>query len=151
MSSVTASPASKSISEAYPSSIPSGYAKNTTTLLGYGRAITGVAILIAPQFCGRLFRIPITAQSALLARGMGSRDIALGGVLLAANNSIASPGGNREVQRALYAGLAIDLMDIGATTFAFATGQLGRFGAGMFGSAAASCAMLGIIGLRSLA
>ena len=127
-----------------------GYAKTTTAILGYGRALTGVAIFMAPQFCGKLFKIPITAQSALLARGMGSRDMALGGVLLAANNSVNQPGGKREVKRALHAGLLIDVLDVGATTYGFATGQVGKLGAGMFGSVAAGCAVLGLIGLRSL-
>lgn len=76
--------------------------------------------------------------------------MAIGGLLVAANGSVHDVGGQREIKRALYAGLAVDLMDIGATTYAFATGQLGQFGAGMFGSAAAGCAVLGIIGLRSL-
>lgn len=56
----------------------------------------------------------------------------------------------KQLKRALWAGIAIDTLDLGATIVAGATGQLSRMGAGMFGGAAVSLVVLGLVGLRKL-
>jgi hypothetical protein len=123
------------------------YAKNTITALGAIRAIAGAGLLIAPQFIGKLFHVPVTAQSALLARAVGTRDLVLGELLLTADRSAKD---TKEMKRALWAGLATDALDIGATVFALASGHLTRTGAGLFGGGAAAFLLLGTIGIRSL-
>jgi hypothetical protein len=122
-------------------------AKGTIAALGVVRAFAGAGLLLAPQFIGKLFHVPVTAQAALLARATGSRDLILGELLLTADGTTKD---RKEVKRALWAGLATDALDIGATAFALASGQLGRTGAGLFGGGAAALFLLGVIGLRSL-
>jgi hypothetical protein len=125
---------------------PKPYAKGTIMALGAIRAFAGASLLLAPQFIGRLFHVPVTAQSALLARAVGTRDLVLGELLLTADGTTND---RKEVKRALWAGVATDALDIGATVFALASGQLSRTGAGMFGGGATALVLLGAIGLRS--
>lgn len=122
-------------------------AKTTITALGAIRAVAGAGLLIAPVFIGKLFHVPVTAQSALLARAVGTRDLVLGELLLTADKDTKD---RKEVKRALWAGVSTDALDVGATVFALATGQLTRTGAGLFGGGATAFLLLGMIGLRSL-
>ena len=123
------------------------FPKTTITVLGAVRAVTGAGLIIAPVFFGRMFHVPVTASSALLARGFGTRDLVLGELLLTAD---ANAKDRKEVKRALWAGVATDALDIGTTVFALATGQLSRTGAGMFGGAAAGLVLMGIYSLRNM-
>ncbi|KIW01359.1 uncharacterized protein PV09_07130 [Verruconis gallopava] len=123
------------------------YAKGAITALGAIRAVLGAGLLIAPRFVGGLFHIPVTAQSALIGRAVGGRDLVLGELLLTADGSQKD---RKEVKRALWAGLAADALDIGSIVFAVASGQLSRTGAGLFGGGATAFVLLGVVGLRSL-
>ncbi|KAI9754114.1 MAG: hypothetical protein M1815_005822 [Lichina confinis] len=43
------------------------------------RMLVGVSFLAAPVFAGRLFMLPFTPATTIIARLFGSRDLALGG------------------------------------------------------------------------
>jgi hypothetical protein len=83
----------------------------------------------------------------MVARGLGTRDIVLGELLLTADKSAED---RKEVRRALWAGVATDAADVGVTALALATGQISRTGAGLFGGAAMAGLIVGLVGLRSL-
>ena len=122
-------------------------AKNTIFALGAIRAVAGAGLLVAPIFIGKLFHVPVTAQSALLARAVGTRDLVLGELLLTSDRDAKD---RKEVNRALWAGVATDALDLGAAVFALSTGQLTKMGAGLFGGGATAFLLLGLVGLRSL-
>jgi hypothetical protein len=122
-------------------------AKTIITALGAIRAVGGAGLLIAPIFVGKVFHVPITAQSSLVARAVGTRDLVLGELLLTADTKSKD---RTEVKRALWAGIATDALDIGATVFAIASGNLSKTGAGLFGGGATAFLLLGLVGLRSL-
>jgi hypothetical protein len=121
--------------------------KKTITALGAVRAVSGAGLLVAPIFIGKLFHVPITAQSSLIARAVGTRDIVLGELLLTAD---AKSKDRNEVKRALWAGVATDALDVGATVFALATGNISKTGAGLFGGAAAAFLLLQLFSLRKI-
>ena len=137
----------QSIPAANDELIPKPIAKNTIFALGAIRAVAGAGLLIAPVFIGKLFHVPVTAQSALLARAVGTRDLVLGELLLTADKNGTD---RKEVKRALWAGVAADALDLGATVFALSTSQLSKTGAGLFGGGATAFLLLGLVGLRSL-
>lgn len=115
--------------------------------LGLIRAGVGVACLIAPQFTCGLFRLPITAQTAFIARIVGSREIVLGDLTFTAKKDQKD---RTDVRRLLQANFAADVMDVGALAYAFTTGMVSKTGLGLFGSGAVVFVGMAAAGLRSL-
>tara|TARA_R110002003_G_scaffold70_26_gene6560 strand:- start:11979 stop:12167 length:189 start_codon:yes stop_codon:yes gene_type:complete len=56
----------------------------------------------------------------------------------------------REIRRAIWAGIAADVVDLGAIVFGVAMGQVGRTTGVLLGAAAVGAIGLGTVGLRSL-
>lgn len=125
----------------------SRFAAGTVQTLGYLRAITGAAVLIAPLTMGKLFHIPVTAQTAVLGEMAGVRDIAVGELLLLADKKDKE---RKELKRMLWANIAVDAVDAAACGYGLAVGTMSRAGAGLLGGGALLFLALGVTSLRSL-
>lgn len=121
-----------------------------TKALSYARIATGAACLVAPQFTCALFKYNVPIGSALLVRMVGARDLAMGELLLTAEDKDAPDGGKREMRRAIWTGLAADVIDIGSLAYAVAKGHAGKPTGGLFGAGAVVFIGLGTWGLRGL-
>ncbi|KAF2706425.1 hypothetical protein K504DRAFT_459731 [Pleomassaria siparia CBS 279.74] len=114
------------------------------------RIITGASVLIAPIWTCGIFRLPIPASAGVVVRLVGARDIALGELLLTAEDKSSWTGGRREIKRALWTGIGTDAVDVCSLLVGVATGTLGRVPAALFGGGAALFLGLGAVGLRGL-
>ena len=54
------------------------------------------------------------------------------------------------MRRAIWAGIAFDMMDIGSLAFGVAMGQVGKTTGGLLGAAAIGAIGLGALGLRGM-
>ncbi|KAF2095227.1 hypothetical protein NA57DRAFT_79716 [Rhizodiscina lignyota] len=140
-------PASKAADGTTETSSSARFAINTINALGIIRATAGAMALIAPHFTCNLFRIPVTANTAVIARLVGGRDIVIGDLTWTASKD---PKDRSELRRLMWANVATDAMDIGALAYGFATGTVSRAGAVLFGSGALLSVAMGAIGLKSL-
>jgi hypothetical protein len=118
--------------------------------LSYMRIATGAACLVAPQFTCALFKYNVPIGSVLLVRMVGARDGALGELLLTAQDKDAPDGGRREMRRAIWTGMAVDVIDIGSLAYAVAKGHALKSTGGLFGAGAVVFMGLGAWGLRGL-
>jgi hypothetical protein len=117
------------------------------TALGLLRIVAGGACLLAPTLTGRIFHVPIGPQSIIIARMLGIRDVVLGELLLTADKNGKD---QKELKRALWAGVATDVVDVGSCALALASGTLSRTGTGLLGGGAVVFALMGMGLLRSL-
>lgn len=114
------------------------------------RIAFGAAIFVAPQFTCRLFQLPIPAAYAVIPRIFGARELALGELLITAEDKNSPNGGRREIRRALWAGLGCDVADLASMAFGLASGTVGRVPALLFAGCAASLIGLGSFSLKGL-
>ncbi|KAF1845272.1 uncharacterized protein K460DRAFT_416553 [Cucurbitaria berberidis CBS 394.84] len=134
-----------------PSSPPLSPATQTAIkALTLIRIVTGAACLVAPRFTCALFKYPVPAEQALLVRMFGVRDAMFGALLITAEDKAAQDGGKREMRRAIWAGIATDVVDMGSLALGVAMGQVGKTAAGLLGAGAVGAVGLGAIALRGL-
>lgn len=114
------------------------------------RIATGAACLVAPRFTCGLFRYTVPAEQAVLVRMFGVRDAIFGELLVTAEDKGRDDGGRREIRRAIWAGIAADVVDIGSLVFGVAMGQVGKTTGGLLGACAVGALGLGALGLRGL-
>jgi hypothetical protein len=69
----------------------------TIKVLAILRLVTGTACLIAPHYTGVVFKYNIPAESTLLVRMTGVRDVVLGELLITAEDKDSRDGGRRQV------------------------------------------------------
>ncbi|KAF2830570.1 hypothetical protein CC86DRAFT_163193 [Ophiobolus disseminans] len=114
------------------------------------RVVTGAACLVAPRYTCALFRISVPAEQAIVVRMVGIRDVVFGGLLITAEDKDSGDGGRREMRRAIWAGIAVDAVDIASLAFGVAVGQIGNATGGLLGAAAVGALGLGAVGLGGL-
>ena len=78
------------------------------------------------------------------------RELALGELLLTAEDKTSPTGGRREIKRALWANIGCDAVDICSVAFGLASGTIGRLPAALLGGPAAVAIGLGTLGLKGL-
>ena len=105
------------------------------------RMLVGVSFLATPVFAGRLFMLPFTPATTIIARLFGSRDLALGGLLWT-----AQPGDER--RRALTAGIVTDAVDALATGACLLEGNIDPVPGAVVGGGAATLMATGLVALR---
>lgn len=130
-----------------PISTSTQYAIKTLSIL---RIATGAACLAAPRFTCALFSYNIPVGSSLLVRMVGGREAVLGDLLLTGEDKHAHDGGRREMRRAIWSGMAVDVVDVGSLVYAVAKGHVGKATGGLFGAGALFFIGLGAWGLRGL-
>ncbi|KAF2739691.1 hypothetical protein EJ04DRAFT_508551 [Polyplosphaeria fusca] len=94
--------------------------------------------------------LPIPATSSILARFVGLREIVIGEVLFTAEDKTSPGGGRRELKRALWAGIAVDMLDFGSILYSFATGTMPPMTAAAWGGSAATMVLLARLCMRGL-
>lgn len=97
------------------------------------RIILGAACVIAPQTSCELFFYPVPAAFSVLPRLFGIRDLALGVLLITAEDKHTPSGGRRELGRMLWANIAADSVDTMSIMLSLAQGNIGRLPAAAFG------------------
>ncbi|SPO03033.1 uncharacterized protein DNG_05714 [Cephalotrichum gorgonifer] len=103
--------------------------------VGAARLLFGASCLLAPAFTMSLLRIPLAGTATTFVRVFGVRDLVLGDLLLLATSSSGDPDGRArraEVMRLLWAGVAVDLLDVCVAQVALGAGDLGMPGYGLF-------------------
>jgi hypothetical protein len=123
-------------------------AQPAIAFLGLGRAAFGIATIVIPIASCDLFRIPISISTTMIARMFGAREAAIGLLLWSAENDRQKQ--TKELKRALWAGVAVDAMDVVCCTYAFATGQLDSIGFGMLSGAAVSLVAIGLLTMQKV-
>lgn len=117
--------------------------------------------MLAPTLVGKILQVPIAAHStaATFLRLFGVRDAALGELTWTVKpqwpSAATAPTGSTqheraELRRILWAGVAVDVLDVATVAYVYARGGLPRFAAGLYGGAALAFAGLGLVGLRGL-
>jgi hypothetical protein len=127
------------------------------------RVLLGGSMLLGPQSSAKLFGIPLTPETSIAGQLFGARDLALGALLWYARSSVVSysktlrlgdAAASNDVtgilKYALYTGLAVDMMDIGACAVAYSDGLISDRAAAFFGGGAVFVATLAGVGLRGL-
>ena len=117
-------------------------------VFGYTRIALGVASLLAPRFTCGLFAFPISDETTTVVRLFGVRGIALGVLLITANDKTLFDGGRRELKRLLRANLGCDMADICSIMFAVANGHMAPLPGALLAGGAAGCVGLGLLGLE---
>ncbi|KAF2800130.1 hypothetical protein K505DRAFT_320640 [Melanomma pulvis-pyrius CBS 109.77] len=112
------------------------------------RIALGASVLIAPRWSSALFRLPIPAEMAVIARLFGGREVVLGELLLTAQDKNSPTGGRREMKRALWANIGADSLDVCSVIFAVATGTMGKVPGALFGGGAAVLIALAALSLK---
>lgn len=122
------------------------------TTLSVVRGITAAALLAAPQLTARLFFLDLPPTASILMRLVGTREAALGGLLLVCSSRVAAkPTAYREGLRlAILAGMSADVLDIVVGGFSAATGSIGLASFDMLAGGALLAIVLGAVGLRNL-
>jgi len=113
---------------------------NARRVFGITRMTVGASSWIAPRAAGYTFGLGDVAddsRAALVARLFGSRDLVLGGALVAASDAEA-------VRSALALGVAVDLLDVVATVLGTHRG-VSKAGAVLVGGGAALFATFGVM------
>ncbi|KAK1770144.1 hypothetical protein QBC33DRAFT_530251 [Phialemonium atrogriseum] len=117
------------------------------TTIGAARIATGVACLAAPSLALRLFSLDLPAPSYYVVRLFGSRELALGTLLLVAK----SQGASRDAVRlGVLAGVLTDVVDVVSSVVDLASGNIGMGTFDLGGGVALLLAVLGVVGLRGL-
>lgn len=119
-------------------------------VLAIHRIALGAVCTVAPQWSCALFQFPIPAAYSITPRIFGIRDLAIGELLLTAEDKSSPNRGRREIKRALWLGIGVDLVDIASIVYGVATGTFPRDAALIFGSGAATSVALGAFCLRGL-
>ncbi|KAF2756549.1 hypothetical protein EJ05DRAFT_487436 [Pseudovirgaria hyperparasitica] len=132
-------------------STPSKLTTNTINTLAVMRGLIGIGSMIAPIPVGSLFGLGrLSPGGALVMRLAGSRDLAAAGLLWTAKQDGTTEVEKSEVRRALWAGIAIDAMDVGSTLLLLGQGGIrGRF-AGLFIAGGVGFVGMAGIGLRGI-
>ncbi|EMD92175.1 hypothetical protein COCC4DRAFT_129791 [Bipolaris maydis ATCC 48331] len=110
----------------------------------------GVTCLVAPHFGGTLFEMDVPAAYSSLTRMFGGRDLVLGVLLLTAGDNKLPDGGRHEIRRALWSGIATDVIDIYSGLIEFATGTSSGASAAYFVFSGSVAAIIGTVDLRHL-
>jgi len=109
-------------------------------MFGCTRMVVGATTWITPLTAGRIFGLGDVAndnRAALVARLYGSRDLVLGGAVVAATDAEAA-------RSALALGVAVDLLDVVASVFGARRG-VSKLGAWFVGGGAAVFAACGLV------
>lgn len=122
------------------------------------RLSLGSASLTVPHSAIPLFGIPLTSDSAILARLFGIRELVLGGLLWAARphsdaarkNTSLDVDRGQELRRVLLAGLVVDAVDVCSCAVGALNGTLDGPAIGLVGGGALVAVALGLLGLRGL-
>ena len=154
----------KPMSDAPPQAL-SSTTRTAIKALSIVRILTGAACIIAPRFTCALFRYNVPAEQTLLVRMFGVRDTVFGELLITAEHNEKKDCGRRQVpqvqaestltvarelRRAIWAGIAADVVDIGSLAFGVAMGQVGKATGGLLGAAAVGAIGLAAVGLLGL-
>lgn len=118
------------------------------TTIGAARIATGVACLAAPSLALRLFSLDLPAPSYYVVRLFGSRELALGTLLLVAKGRGASS--RDAVRLGVLAGVLTDVVDVVSSVVDLASGNIGMGTFDLGGGVALLLAVLGVVGLRGL-
>ncbi|CAH0054987.1 unnamed protein product [Clonostachys solani] len=116
--------------------------------LGYARIGLGAASLLAPRLICGLFRFFISNETATVVRMFGVRGVALGHLLLNADDKTLS--GRAELKRMLWANFGCDMADICSIAFAVASGHMGRLPGTFLAGGAAVCVALALLGVKDV-
>ncbi|KAF2274708.1 uncharacterized protein EI97DRAFT_434938 [Westerdykella ornata] len=125
-------------------------ASTAIKVLSVVRIAVGAAFTIAPRFSFALSQFPIPAAYAFMPRLFGIRDLALGELLLTAEDKNSPDGGRREIKRTLWAGIGCDLVDVAAVAYGVANGTLPKPPALIIGGGAIAFIAMATIGMRGL-
>lgn len=118
--------------------------------LGYARIGLGAASLLFPHFTCGLFKFAICNETATVVRLFAVRGIALGELLITADNKTPLDGGKRELSRTLWANVGCDMVDICSLGFAVVSGHIDRLPGALLSGGAAVCVALGLLGLNGI-
>ncbi|KAF2864993.1 hypothetical protein BDV95DRAFT_600171 [Massariosphaeria phaeospora] len=122
----------------------------TIKAFGYARIVLGAASLFSPHFTCGLFKLAISNETATIVRLFGVRGVALGELLVTADDASLPDGGRRELRRLLRANTGCDLVDICSLAVAVAIGHMGQLPGALLAGGAAVCAGMGVLGLKTL-
>lgn len=117
---------------------PTSYA---TTALGYSRICLVLDCLLAPNFACNLFKFAISNETATVVRLFGVRGIALGELLVTAED-------RKELRRLLHANVACDVIDVFSLAAAIIFGNMEWLPGGMLIGGGVVCAGVGLLGLK---
>jgi hypothetical protein len=139
---------------------PTPFTVGVVNGLSYLRAIAGFSCIIAPTFTGKLFQIPIVANStnSILLRLFGVRDAVIGELLWTVRprsgewtkSLAAAHAEQKELKRILWANVATDGLDLACIAFALSKGALSKPAAACVGGGAATFLVMGLIALKEL-
>jgi len=130
---------------------PLSYTTSTAIrVLSVARIALGASTLIAPTWTGTLFLYSIPASASILARLYGVRELALGEMLITAEDKSSPGGGRRELRRTLLACIGSDAVDVCSAVFAVATGAMDIVPGALSGGGAAVLMVLGCLGFSGL-
>jgi hypothetical protein len=115
---------------------------NPVTGLAIGRIVIGIVSLVSPSLAARLFLLDARANPSLpyMTRMFGSREIALGGLTLAASGDAR--------RRLVQVGVAIDGADAFTGIAAAASGAVSKKAGIVLALFAAGAVANGVMGLR---
>ncbi|VUC26668.1 unnamed protein product [Clonostachys rosea] len=112
--------------------------------LGYARIGLGAASLLAPRFICGSFRFFISNETATVVRMFGVRGVALGYLILNADDKTLS--GQTELKKMLWANAGCDIADICSIAFAIASGHMDRLPGTLLAGGAAVCVGFALLG-----
>jgi hypothetical protein len=121
-----------------------------TKSLGYLRIGLGAACLLSPHFTTEIFKFYVANEGTMVTRLFGTREVALGVLLITADDKTTSNGGRRELKRAFWANAACDMMDVLSIAFSVAIGDMEPLPAALLAGCAAMAATMGLLGLKSI-
>ena len=101
-------------------------------------------MLLLPQQASAFYGLPIAPESKLMGRLFGVRDLVLGLLLWTSRGESGC-----ELQRALWAGLVVDAIDVCSCALGVLDGTVGERAVLCVGAGALSFAGLGVLGLWS--
>ncbi|XP_014558858.1 hypothetical protein COCVIDRAFT_35909 [Bipolaris victoriae FI3] len=110
----------------------------------------GITCLVSPHFGCSLFEMDVPAAYDALPRMFGGRDLVLGVLLLTAGDNHLPDGGRHEIKRALWAGIAADVVDMSSGLIGLATGTSSSASAAFLVFGASAAIIIGAVGLRGL-
>jgi hypothetical protein len=117
---------------------------------GYTRIALGVASLLAPRFTCGLFAFHISDETATVVRMFGVRGVALGELLVTADDKTSLDEARRELRRLLQANVGCDMADICSIAFAVVNGHMASLPAALLAGGAAGCVGMGLLGLKTV-
>lgn len=122
----------------------------TVKSFGYARICLGTASILAPRLTCGLFQLYISNETAAVARLFGVRGIALGGLLITAEDETLPDRGSRELRRSLRANMWCDIIDIFTLAFAVANGHMDLVPGKLLMACAAWGVGMGLLGLSAI-